>query len=447
MNFSEMMDRQLEFFQLCGSEAIVVRRARLKSLREVIQRRAEDVVAALASDLGKPDYEAYMSEVVFTVQELDFTRKRLKCWAKKARVRTPFYFWPARSWVERKAFGRVLIFGPWNYPFHLVMAPLISAIAAGNVVVVKPSEFSPAVSKLVEEILGEVFDRDYVSVVCGDGEVAQELLECDFEMIFFTGSTEVGRKVAESAGRRLIPAVLELGGKCGCVVDDDVDLAVVAERVVMAKFFNGGQTCFAPDFVAIRNEVRDEFLVEVKRVMSEVLEGWDGMARIVNETHFDRVLGLCEEGEVTKFGEDDRGALRIAPRILECGWEDAAMREEVFGPVLPVIGFDSTSEVPQMLGSLATYVFSKNGCFVDTMAARMPSGGLCVNDAMKQSMNLRLPFGGVGPSGMGRYRGRYGYEAFSYPKAVAKRYYFKDFFNTLPPYEGAYARMKKFFGK
>ncbi|MFT6180362.1 MAG: aldehyde dehydrogenase (NAD+), partial [Akkermansiaceae bacterium] len=334
-----------------GEWPLEARLEALGKLEEGVKRRREEVLAALAEDLGKPDIEAFLAEYWFVLQEIRLVRKKLKRWLKPRKVGSPLWFWPCRSRVELEAFGRVLLIAPWNYPVQLALAPLISAVAAGNSVVLKPSEMAPASAQLLEDLLTDCFPSEQVTVVQGGKEVAEELLEADFDFIFFTGSTEVGRSVAEKAARTLTPTVLELGGKCPCVVDSTVDLEIAAKRILIGKFFNGGQTCFAPDFVAVEESIRDKLVAAMERFLRE-LPWEDEMSRIVNRRHYDRVLGLVSGREICK-GEDDVKALKIAPRILpDADWRDPAMSEEIFGPVLPVVGFRDSA---QLISNLRDY--------------------------------------------------------------------------------------------
>jgi len=419
----------------------------LKKLESVLIAKQEEILAALAADLGKPGMEAYLSEYYFLLQELRLVRKKMKSWLKKKRVGSPFYFQPCRSWIERKPFGVVLVMAPWNYPFQLSLSPVIAAVAAGNLVVLKPSEMATESERVIGEIIEEAFDG-LVRVVTGGPEVAQSLLEEDFDFIFFTGSTRVGREVAVKAAETLTPTLMELGGKCPCVVDEGVDLKVAARRILAGKFFNAGQTCFAPDFVVVAESMRGAFVKACEEVMAEV--PWaDEMARIISRKHFERIRGALDGTELI-FGEDNGDTCFLAPRVIpNANWDHPAMKEEIFGPVLPVLGYSDEpglmARLAEMENPLAVYCFSKRNDFVDEVATALPSGSLCVNDTMKQFSQLRLPLGGVGKSGYGRYRGRHGVEAFSYEKSVAKRYYFgRDYFEMLPPYEKAFKWMRKF---
>lgn len=427
----------------------VSERVRALGLLEAeMKRRREDILEALEADLGKPEVEGFLAEYWFVLQELKLMRRNLVKWTRPRRVGSPVWFWPARSRVELCAFGNVLVISPWNYPIQLALAPVVTAIAAGNSVVLKPSEMTPTCGRLLKEVLESCFPGEVVKVELGGKEVAERLLGEKFDFIFFTGSTEVGKVVADQAAKYLTPCVLELGGKCPCVVDATADLEIAAKRILIGKLFNGGQTCFAPDFVVVEEGVRGELVAELERLLF-ALPWEDEMSRIINEKHYDRVRGLISDPAIRK-GQDDRGALRIAPTILpEAGWEDGVMQEEIFGPVLPVLGYGSVGELVNRLGSygspLALYIFSRDRKFVFELQRRIRSGGVCINDTMKQGSTLELPFGGVGESGNGRYRGKRGVEMFSYERAVMRRYFLPDVFEMLPPRGKMGEMMKRFF--
>jgi len=315
-------------------------------------------------------------------------------------------------------------------------------------VVLKPSELAPASERVLREIVKEAFSQGEVEIVTGGVEVAQGLLEERFDFIFFTGSTRVGRAVAMKAAENLTPTLMELGGKCPCVVDKGVDLVKTARRVLAGKFFNGGQTCFAPDFVLVPEAVREEFVMACGKVLEEVPWSQE-MAGMISAGHAERVRDLCDGSELV-FGEDDEVRNFLAPRLIpNAGWDDAVMGEEVFGPVLPVVGFRDEGDLLEKLGGmespLAIYCFSGRGEFVEKVTGALASGSLCVNDTMKQFSQLNLPLGGVGKSGFGRYRGRFGVESLSYEKSVTQRYFLgKDYAEMMPPYGKIYGRVKRF---
>lgn len=441
------VSRQREFFLSGETRSLQWRRRKIEKLEAVLTRRRDDVLAALAEDLGKPAMEAFLAEYHFLLQEIRLVRKKMKTWLKKQRVSSPFYFQPCRSWLERHPYGLVLVMAPWNYPFQLSLSPVLAAVAAGNTVVLKPSEIALASESLLVEILNEVFGGDGVSVVTGGVEVAQRLLDEKFDFIFFTGSTPVGRQVAQQVAGSLTPTLFELGGKCPCVVSSSVDMGMTVRRVLAGKFFNAGQTCFAPDFVLVDAGVEDEFLRCSERLLKEV--PWDQeMASVVSDRHVERLLDLCQ-GEVKQFGEDDLSRRFLAPRLIcDVGFDHPAMQEEVFGPVLPIIRYlgedDLVGKLGRLESPLALYCFSNDEGFVQKVSGALASGSLCINDTMKQFSQLSLPLGGVGESGYGRYRGKFGVEAFTYQKSVGKRYFLgKDLIELMPPYGRVFEWVKK----
>jgi len=437
------------FFATSASVPLDYRLAALSRLERVVSRETDAILEALATDLGKPALEAWLAEVHFVLTEIRLFRRRLRSWSKPGRVGNPFLIFPARSEIRREPFGAVLVAAPWNYPFQLSLSPLIAAVAGGNTVVLKPSELAPATGAVLARIVEEVFESGHVAVINGGPGTGAALLAEPFDFWFYTGGERVGRLYAEAAARRLAPAVLELGGKCPCILAEDVDLDLAAARIVSAKFFNAGQTCVAPDFVLVPEALR-EALVEKIRALIERCYGTEiprDLASIVNASHYERLCGLLT-GEVLQIGVDDPAARRLAPRLLpRATWDDPAMHDEIFGPILPVLGYDSLDEALARLAAmpapLALYAFSRNSRTLEKIAGAVRSGGVCFNDAVKQAVNLDLPFGGVGASGMGRYRGKAGFETFTWTRAVMRRYWLKDLFQTLPPYGEKLAFLRK----
>ena len=444
----QVIEAQRQYFSTGKTRSWSARKEALGRLEHVLVNHRDEILAALSKDLGKPDVEAYLAEYYFLLQELRMIRKSLKKWLKTRRVGSPFYFQPCRSEIRNDPFGVVLILAPWNYPIQLALSPLIAAVAAGNTVVLKPSEMAPACESLLVKLVREAFDSKHVTTVVGDGGVADRLLDEPFDFIFFTGSTQVGRIVASKAAKHLTPHILELGGKCPCVVDSTVDVNVAASRILTGKFFNGGQTCFAPDFVVVHQSVKEKLIEAFRSLLKEV--PWNQeMARVINERHYQRIMNLIPD-QVIQFGDDDAEKLRIAPRLLtQVGWDDEVMQEEIFGPLLPILEFTHYDELLKQLGKyqspLALYVFSQDGDMQQRLMRDMRSGGVCINDTMKQGSSLDLPFGGVGESGYGRYRGRAGLMAFSYERAVVKRpFWAPEWFSLMPPYEGTVKWLKRF---
>lgn len=444
-----LLEAQRAYFRLGSTRSIPFRRERLRDLEQELLRRSDDLLAALAADLGKPALEAYVSEVFFSLAEIRLVIRKLARWAKPRRVGNPFYFLPARSEIRHEPFGRVLIVAPWNYPVQLSLSPLIAAVAAGNTVVLKPSELAPASSAILAEIIKAVFNPQHVAVVEGGVETGQELLGQTFDYWFYTGSERVGRLYAEAAAKCLAPITLELGGKCPVVVGEDAPLEATAQRIVATKFFNAGQTCIAPDFVLVPSHRHEAFVAAMKEALENTYSenAPENLARIVNEDHYRRIRSLIPL-EAVRVGEDDPAGCFLAPTLIPYStWECPAMQEEIFGPVLPIIPYHDIEEeldrLARMPSPLALYVFSRRDDFLEAVAARVPSGSVCFNDALKQATNLALPFGGVGASGMGRYRGKAGFEAFSYERAVTKRWFLKDPFLVKPPYGDQLDRLRK----
>ena len=443
---------QRAYFRTGATLDVQFRRAQLGRLREAVVRREGEILDALKRDLGRPAVESFTAEIATLLAEIDLARKRLRAWARPRRQRTPLALFPARSWIRPEPYGSVLVVSPWNYPFLLAMAPLAAALAAGNCAVVKPSEAAPHTSRLVEQILGETFEPAYVSVVHGGVPETQALLAQRFDYVFFTGSARVATLVMAAAAQHLTPVTLELGGKNPCIVERDADVALAARRIAWGKFINAGQTCIAPDFVLAHQAAKPALLAALGRA----IEGFYGkepgaspdFGRIVDERHFDRLAAMLREGRVVAGGQADRAQRYIAPTVLDgVGWDSALMQEEIFGPILPVLGFDSLEEVLGELAGrpkpLALYFFGKQRAQQEEALRRVPSGGACINDTLGQFLNLRLPFGGVGDSGMGAYHGRTGFDTFSHLRSVVRRANWADPGTRYPPYRTPIAVLRR----
>ncbi len=451
VDLTGLFTAQKLFFQTGKTGELRFRQDSLSALGEVIHRRQNDFLDALAADLGKPRLEAYLAEIYFVLAEIKLAVQLLPAWNKPRRVGTPFFQWPARSEIRREPLGCGVVIAPWNYPAQLSLSPLIGAVAGGNCVMLKPSEMAPATASLLAGILSEVFAPEHVAVVAGGSETGAALLELPFDTWFYTGGERVGRLVAAAAARNLAPVTLELGGKCPCLLDRDVPLDQSVERIVAAKFFNAGQTCVAPDFVLVPREDHEVFVAKAIQMMTDCFPGetaHSDLARIVSASHYQRLHNLLPEGSIS-VGVDDPGSLHFAPRLVpEAAWDSALMSEEIFGPILPVLAYDNLEEVLALLkqrpAPLALYSFSLNQSFHDQVMTSLPSGSVGINDVMKQATNLNLPFGGVGASGTGRYRGRAGFDCFTYERAVTKRYFLKDVFLVKPPYRNRLDTLKKF---
>lgn len=445
-----------DFFQTQSTKDIKFRKKYLKALKKSIKKHESDILDALKSDLGKNKVEAYATEVGFVMKELSYIIKELKNWAKTKSVTTPMMQFPAKSFIKYEPYGTVLIIGPFNYPFQLVMSPLIGALAAGNCAVVKPSEMTPQTSMVVQEILEEVFPSDYVKVVQGEKEVTSQLLDERFDYIFFTGSTKVGQIVYEKASKHLTPVTLELGGKSPVIIDDTSNLKVAAERITFGKFMNAGQTCVAPDYILIDNEIKMKFVEALQATIQEFygaqIEQSEDFGRIVNDNHFNRLVNIIEDSrqQVIYGGESNADELFVAPTIiLDPKLSDSVMQQEIFGPILPIIGYDTFNEVYDIVEQyekpLALYLFTEDSDQITAVFNRLSFGGGCVNDTILHLANPNLPFGGVGHSGIGSYHGKYSFELFSHEKSYITKSTKLESGLLFPPYKGKFKYVKQLF--
>lgn len=402
------------------------RRAALEALRDALRRHEEAVLSALAEDLGKPASEAFASEIGYLYLEIRHALRHLSRWMHPRTARWDLAQFPGRARIHREPFGVVLIIGPWNYPVQLVLSPLVAALAGGNVALIKPSEQTPASEQVVARIIEDAFDPAWVSVVAGDAAMSRALLQQRFDKIFFTGSTAVGRKVMVAAAHHLTPVTLELGGKNPTIVAADADVATAARRIVWGKFLNSGQTCAAPDFVAVHASIK-ETLIAALIAEINTRYGIDPrpdaqLARLLHRGHVERMQDLLQGERVVHGGEIDTEARFIPPTIVDAhDWDAPIMREEIFGPLLPVIAFDDTEALIERLRGrpkpLALYLFSRDPRLHARVRRSLTSGGLVINGTLQHIISANLPFGGVGESGMGSYHGQAGFEAFTRPRS------------------------------
>lgn len=430
------------------------RKIKLQKLKTIIKKHERLLVQALAHDLNKSEFESYSTEIGFVLEELSYILKHIDAFAAPKKVSTPLTLFPGKSIIYPEPYGVVLIISPWNYPFQLCLVPLIGAIAAGNRVVVKPSEFSPKTSEAIKIILEECFDSNEVVVAVGGVEETQNLLQQKFDYIFFTGSTMVGKIVMKAAAEHLTPVTLELGGKSPLLIERSANLDLAAKRCVWGKFLNAGQTCVAPDYVLIPEELRDDFIEKMQKHV-KAFYGSDPKSspdypRIVNEKHFDRLMLLIEEKNIAFGGETSRNEKYLAPTVLKnVLWDDKIMQDEIFGPILPVLTYRNLEEAIGTINSspkpLAFYLFSNDQSKKKEIIARIPFGGGCVNDTIVHLANPDLPFGGVGPSGYGSYHGRKTFECFSHYKSVYEQNTRVDIPLRYPPYDGKLSWIKFLF--
>lgn len=443
MEIERILDGQRAFFRTGATLPVAFRRGMLKKLYQWVQQNEAEILRALASDLGKSDYESFMCEVGLTLSEISYQLRHVRGFARERRVRTPLAQFAARSYKKPSPYGNVLIMSPWNYPFLLTVEPLADAIAAGNTAVVKPSAYSPATSAVIEKLVAACFPPHYVAAVTGGRRENAALLEQKFDMVFFTGSQRVGKEVLRHTAETLTPAVLELGGKSPCIVDSTAKLKLAAKRIVFGKFLNCGQTCVAPDYILCQKDIRDALVAELcaqirAQYGAEPLSNPD-YGRIVNEKHFDRLCGLLQADKTAFGGQTRRESLQIAPTVLTgVTWDDPVMQEEIFGPILPVLTFETYDELYALLNGkpkpLALYIFSQDGRRVKEATARLSYGGGCVNDTVIHLATSAMAFGGVGESGMGGYHGRAGFEAFSHTKSIVSKRTWMDLPMRYQPY-------------
>lgn len=450
----QIVAKQRAFFATGKTKEYAFRQNALKKLREAILKNRSLIEEALQKDLHKSSFEAYMTEVGMTLSELTYVQKHLRSWMGKKRVHTNLEQFHASSFTVSEPYGVVLVMSPWNYPFMLCMEPVIGAIAAGNCCIMKPSAYAPEVSGVLSKIIREIFPPEFVTVVEGGREENEALLEQRFDYIFFTGGVTVGKLVMEKASKYLTPVTLELGGKSPCIVDNTAKLPLAAKRLVFGKYMNSGQTCVAPDYLLVQEDVKDKFLKYVKHYIHEMfgenaLENSD-YPKIVNEKHFQRVLGLLEGENVIEGGTYNSETLQISPTVLDDVKEDApVMQEEIFGPVLPVLTFKTIEEaegfVTKREKPLALYLFTTNKETEKRILRNVSFGGGCINDTIIHLATSHMPFGGVGNSGMGGYHGKYSFDTFSHKKSIVKKYNWIDLPIRYQPYTKGKRRLLEMF--
>ncbi len=455
MDITDIVQRQRQFFATGVTLHVDYRIRQLTKLRDAIQKREKDIAAALQQDLGKSAFEGYLCETGMALSEISYMLRHVRSFAREKTVPTAMAQFPARSSVKPMPYGNVLIMSPWNYPFLLTMEPLADAIAAGNTVVLKPSAYSPATSALVADLVASCFPPEYVAVVTGGRQENAALLEQKFDLVFFTGSQAVGKEVLRHCAEHLTPAVLELGGKSPCIVDETANLPMAARRIVFGKFLNCGQTCVAPDYILCAASVKDRLIQLLQEEMvrqygATPLHNPD-YGHIVSEKHFNRLMGLLDPAKVVKGGSSNPAALQIEPTLMDhVSWSDPVMGEEIFGPILPVLTFQHFSDIYAMLQDrqkpLALYLFSQDKTRIAAVKDRIPSGGMCINDTVIHLATCNMGFGGVGESGMGSYHGLDGFKAFSHTRSILDKKAWMDIPIRYQPYHHkSYMALAKLF--
>jgi acyl-CoA reductase-like NAD-dependent aldehyde dehydrogenase len=446
LEIKQIVAQQRQFFETGKTKNIAFRIAQLKILRQAILEQESAILAALKADLNKAEAESYLAEIR-TIQDISYAIKNLPNWAKPQKVSIPLESFPGAARIYSEPLGTVLIISPWNYPFYLLIAPLIGAIAAGNCAVLKPSELAPNTSNLIADLIAQNFDPGYITTVLGDAEVGKQLLDQKFDYIFFTGSNAVGKVVMAAAAKNLTPVTLELGGKSPCIVDNDVNLEVAAKRITWGKFINAGQTCIAPDYLLVQRAIKSDLLAAIQKNLLEFFgenpEQSPDYCRIINQKHFNRLMELLKSGKIVNgaiVNLPNPATRYIPPTILDdVSPSSPVMQEEIFGPILPVIVYDSLEEaiafVNQRPKPLALYFFSRNQQHQNQVLQATSSGGVCINDILLHLTVPELPFGGVGQSGMGSYHGKASFDTFSHQKSVLIKPFWFDIFLRYQPYK------------
>ena len=447
-----IIDNQKDYFNSKKTIDINFRIALLKNLKKEIELNEKDIENALNVDLGKSSGESYLTEIAFVYFEIKIALKNIKKWVKRKPVRSSLLNFPSSDYIIAEPYGNTLHISPWNYPFQLAIAPLIGAVAAGNTVLLKPSEYSVNTSAILNKILSKVFDDGFVKVVQGGPEIASEILKFKWDYIFFTGSVNVGKIVAKEAAKNLTPVTLELGGKNPCVIDKTASLKVTAKRIVWGKFTNCGQTCIAPDFLIVDNKIKSKLIMELKNQIIKTygekpIESVE-YGRIISEKHIKYLSSLIENQKILYGGNIDIDKKYFQPTLVELDNLDSKlMQNEIFGPILPIIGYDDFNEVDEFIKKyshpLALYIFTKNIAFGRKFLESYPFGGGAINDTVIHIANDRLPFGGIGQSGMGKYHGESTFKTFSHFKPYLSKPLWIDPPLRYPPFKNKINFLKK----
>ena len=451
--FKEVMQLQRNYFDAGHTRSYEFRLEQLKNLRQALMNNEQAVFAALQKDLGKSNIESYVSELGIVLAELSLHIKKLKGWMRPHRVSTNLMNLPSSTKMYHDPLGVVLIIAPWNYPFQLLMAPLVGAISGGNCAILKPSEITPATEAVIEKIIGENFAAEYITVIKGDGaDVVPALMNnFRFDHVMFTGSIPVGKAVYEMAAKQLVPVTLELGGKSPTIVCADANLKVAAQRITFGKWLNTGQTCIAPDYILVDATIKKAFIKEMKAAIGSFYadaKQSNDYGKIVNEKRFDKLVSYLAQGNVVEGGGHDKTQLFIAPTLLDNVAATApVMKEEIFGPILPIIAFDTKEEALQLVAQnshpLAFYLFTDNSETEKWWMERVPFGGGCINNTVYHFANDKVPFGGIGNSGIGGYHGSQSFYTFTHAKAVLKTPNWFEFKFKYPPYSKGTMKLLK----
>ncbi|AFY47474.1 NAD-dependent aldehyde dehydrogenase [Nostoc sp. PCC 7524] len=443
--------KQRNFFQTGQTKEVAFRLEQLKILKQLVLDNESAILQAIYKDLHKPEFEAYATEIG-VIKEINYAIKHIKTWTKPKKAQVPADFFSYSARIHPEPLGIILLIGPWNYPFQLILSPLVGAIAAGNCAIIKPSELAPHTSNLLADLISKYFPPEYIAIVEGGIETSQQLLQEKFDHIFFTGGTAIGKVIMEAAAKHLTPVTLELGGKSPCIVDTDINLEHTARRIVWGKFINAGQTCIAPDYLLVNQKIKPDLIAALQKTITEFYgenpANSPDFARIINQKHFTRLSRLLHNGEIIIGGDINPEERYIAPTIIDhVSLTDPVMQEEIFGPILPVMEYTDITEAIALINSqpkpLALYLFSQNKNLQQRILQETSSGGVCLNDTIMQVGVSSLPFGGVGDSGMGSYHGKASFDTFSHYKSVLKNSFWLDLDWRYAPYKNKLSLLKR----
>lgn len=441
---NEILRQQKEYFYTQETKSLFFRKALLKKLRSEIIRREKEVCSAIFTDFKKPEFESLVTETQFVLAEITELIKNMKRWSRPERIAPSLTNFPSTDKIYKEPYGTVLVVSPWNYPFQLAMVPLAAAVAAGNTVVLKPSELTPHTSKIISEIVHTVFNSNHVTVVEGGVKVSRALLKERWDYIFFTGSVEVGRIVYKAAAEYLTPVTLELGGKNPCIIDETANIRLAAKRIAWGKFINAGQTCIAPDYILVHPKIKFDFLQALKDEINKAYGGNPALSkdfsRIINKKNFERLCSMLANETIIVGGDTNIDQLYISPTVIdEPAMNSEIMKGEIFGPILPVIAYEDEDHIDEIISlydkPLSFYIFSTHKQFIKKMIDKYSFGGGVINDTLINFGNNNLPFGGVGNSGIGAYHGKRSFDTFSHHKPMVKRGNWLDINLRYAPYE------------
>ncbi|MEG5059769.1 aldehyde dehydrogenase [Microcoleus sp. A2-C5] len=453
LSVSDIIRQQRQFFATGKTKDVDFRIEQLKHLKSAIVSNQSRIVDAVKADLNRPEYEAYFE--IASIAEVNYAIKNVKSWAKPKKVPTSIDQFPASARIYPEPLGVVLIIGPWNYPFQLMISPLVGAIAAGNCAILKPSEIASHTSEVVADMISKTFDPAYIAAIEGGVETSKQLLAEKFDHIFFTGGTKIGKIVMAAAAKHLTPVTLELGGKSPCIVDSDIQVEYTAKRIAWGKFINAGQTCIAPDYLLVDKKVKPALMQAIKAALHEFYgddpQQSPDYSRIINQHHLGRLTEFIKDGEIVAGGQTNAEDKYIAPTVIDkVSWDSPVMQDEIFGPILPVLEYDELGEAIAQINArpkpLALYLFSKDKDKQKRVLRETSSGGVCINDTVMQVGVTTLPFGGVGDSGTGSYHGKASFDTFSHQKSVLQKSFLLDLKWRYAPYLGKLDLIKKIIG-